>query len=103
MPCEPLAADARKWADGKLLAKLKIVSGILGIRLDDLRQRNMQRRRRNWILATTSAVAVLLLTGSLVFSDFVIAKGSTVAADQYRRTPELHAGQSETPGSDCGS
>jgi len=67
-PCEPLAADARKWADGKLLAKLKIVSGILGIRLDDLRQRNMQRRRRNWILATTSAVAVLLLTGTLLFT-----------------------------------
>jgi len=28
----------------------------------------MQRRRRNWILATTSAVAVLLLTGTLVFT-----------------------------------
>ena len=67
-PCEPLAADTRKWADGKLLAKLKIVSGILGIRLDDLRQRNMQRRKRNWILATTSAAAVLLLTGTLVFT-----------------------------------
>ena len=65
---EPLAADVRKWADGKLLAKLKIVSGILGIRLDDLRQRNMQRRRRNWILATTSAVAVLLITGTLIFT-----------------------------------
>ena len=67
-PHEPLAADARKWADGKLLAKLKIVSGILGIRLDDLRQRNMQRRRSNWILATTSALAVLLLTSTLVFT-----------------------------------
>ena len=54
---EPLAADARKWADGKLLAKLKIVSGILGIRLDDLRQRKMQRRRKNWIIVTTSAAA----------------------------------------------
>ena len=68
LPCEPLAADTRKWADGKLLAKLKIVSGILGIRLDELRQRNMQRRRRNWILATTSAAAVLLLTSTLVFT-----------------------------------
>ena len=67
-PHEPLAADARKWADGKLLAKLKIVSGILGIRLDDLRQRNMQRRRRNWILATTSALAALLFTSTLVFT-----------------------------------
>jgi hypothetical protein len=65
---EPLAADARKWADGKLLAKLKIVSGILGIRLDELRQRNMQRRRRNWTLATISAVMVLLVTGTLVLT-----------------------------------
>ena len=67
-PHEPLAADARKWADGKLLAKLKIVSGILGIRLDDLRQRNMQRRRRNRILATSSAILVLLVTGTLIFT-----------------------------------
>ena len=74
-PHEPLAADARKWADGKLLAKLKIVSGILGIRLDDLRQRNMQRRRRNWILATTSAVAVLLLTGTLLESVQFLVQG----------------------------
>ena len=33
---EPLAADARKWADGKLLAKLKLVAGILGARLDEI-------------------------------------------------------------------
>ena len=37
-PREPLAADARKWADGKLRAKLKIIAGILGMRLDDLRR-----------------------------------------------------------------
>ena len=36
--------------------------------LDDLRQRNMQRRRRNWILATTSALAALLFTSTLVFT-----------------------------------
>ena len=28
---EPLAADVRKWADGKQLAKLKLISGMLGI------------------------------------------------------------------------
>jgi tetratricopeptide (TPR) repeat protein len=67
-PREPLAADARKWADGKLLAKLKIVSGILGIRLDDLRRRDMQRTRRSRFVATISAAAILLLTGSLIFT-----------------------------------
>ena len=44
-PREPLAADARKWADGKLLARLKLVAGILGTPLDALRRRDMQRRQ----------------------------------------------------------
>jgi tetratricopeptide (TPR) repeat protein len=85
-PREPLAADARKWADGKLLAKLKIVSGILGIRLDDLRQRNMQRRRRNWILGVTSAMAVLLVTGSLVITTLSSQKAARL---QRTNTEEL--------------
>jgi hypothetical protein len=80
-PLEPLAADARKWADGKLLAKLKIVSGILGIRLDDLRQRNMQRSRRNWIIASISATLILVLTGTLV-----IATLSSQKAVRLQRT-----------------
>jgi len=62
---EPLAADARKWADGKLLAKLKLIAGILGIGLDDLRRRDMQRRQRLWMLsmggAMTIAVAMTVL------------------------------------------
>ncbi len=67
-PHEPLAADARKWADGKLLAKLKLVSGILGVRLDELRQRDLQRRRKNRVLATAAALAFLLVTSTLVFT-----------------------------------
>ena len=47
---EPLAADARKWADGKHLAKLKIISGILGIPLDRLRRRDLQKRQKGWVL-----------------------------------------------------
>jgi hypothetical protein len=48
---EPLAADTRKWADGKILAKLKLISGILGIRLDDLRQREQQRKRKLQVIS----------------------------------------------------
>lgn len=59
---EPLAADARKWADGKVLAKLKLVAGILGARLDDVRQREMHRRRRNRILYAVTVATVVLLT-----------------------------------------
>ncbi len=59
---EPLAADVRKWADGKKLGKLKLVAGILGIRLDELRRREMLRRRRNIISVTTGIASVVLLT-----------------------------------------
>jgi tetratricopeptide (TPR) repeat protein len=65
---EPLAADLRKWADGKHVAKLKLIAGLLGIRLDDLRQRDLQRRRKRQFLAGLSAVAVLTLATMTVVS-----------------------------------
>jgi tetratricopeptide (TPR) repeat protein len=83
---EPLAADARKWADGKLLAKLKIFSGILGIRLDDLRQRNMQRRRRNWFVASISTAVLLLVTGTLLLTTLTSQKAVRL---QRSNTEEL--------------
>ena len=58
---EPLAADVRKWADGKSLAKLKLAAGILGVRLDELRQREQQRKRKLRILAGVGIVAALAL------------------------------------------
>lgn len=58
---EPLAADPRKWADGKTLAKLKLVAGILGLRLDDLRQRDLKRRRRWQALGSLTLVAAIVL------------------------------------------
>ncbi|MDH3787427.1 MAG: TIR domain-containing protein [Xanthomonadales bacterium] len=85
-PCEPLAADARKWADGKLLAKLKIVSGILGIRLDELRRRNMQRSRRNRTIAGVSALAMIVLTATLVFTTLSSQKAARL---QRTNTEEL--------------
>lgn len=62
---EPLAADVRQWADGKNVAKLKLVAGLLGIRLDELRRRNLQRRRIQQAvigLATIVAVSLIVTT-----------------------------------------
>lgn len=59
---EPLAADARKYADGRALARLKLVAGILGIRLDELRRRDAQRRTRrrlSWGMATLATFGVI--------------------------------------------
>jgi hypothetical protein len=62
---EPLAADARKWADGKPLAKLKLISGILGVQLDELRQREQQRKRK---LQALAGFAILATTALLLFT-----------------------------------
>jgi tetratricopeptide (TPR) repeat protein len=81
---EPLAADARKWADGKLLAKLKIISGILGIRLDELRRRDMQRRHRLWMASAGTAMVIALVMTVLA----VIAITARNAAENRREHAE---------------
>ena len=42
---EPIAADLRPGKDGKDASKLKILAGLLGVSFDDLRQRDLRRRR----------------------------------------------------------
>lgn len=83
-PREPLAADARPWADGKLLARLKLVAGILGIRLDDLRRRDMQRRQRLWVISTSGALTVALVTTVLA----VVAVNARHQAENRREHAE---------------
>ncbi len=60
---EPLAADVRKWADGRNIARLKLIAGLLGIRLDELRRRDLRRRRKRQLVAGFAVVmAVSLIT-----------------------------------------
>jgi len=72
-PAEPIAADIRPGKDGKSLALLKILSGLLGVELDSLRQREAQRRHRRLLAVTASAVAIMLVT-SLLAVQAVIAR-----------------------------
>ncbi len=46
---EPIAADVRPGQDGKGLARLKLLAGLLGIDLDKLRKREAQRRHRRML------------------------------------------------------
>jgi len=68
---EPIAADVRPDKDGKTNARSKLVAGILGVDLDDLRHR--ERRRRRWRLtaAGAAAFAVLCLTSALAVNAVV--------------------------------
>ena len=69
---EPIAADARPQGDGKNLALLKIIAGLLGLELDDLRRRDAAaqlRRRRMWMGITAGfALLALLASASTVFA-----------------------------------
>ncbi len=69
-PCEPIAADIRKNADGKRLASLKLISGLTGLKLDDLVQRDAARRVRTLILiSTASFLAALFAVGLAVYAN----------------------------------
>jgi tetratricopeptide (TPR) repeat protein len=83
---EPLAADVRKYADGKNLSLLKLVAGILGIRLDELRRRDSQRRMRNLIIYCVSVLLLVSLFGWLAWSD---ATSRAHARAQRTNTEEL--------------
>ena len=75
---EPLAADLRAGGDGPDGAVLKLIAGILGVGLDALRQRDLERRNDR---------LRRLLLGSLVALAFVAALG-VFAILQQRRAEE---------------
>lgn len=74
---EPIAADAREQGDGFAAAFLKLVAGLLSLRYDQLRQRELRRRQRRW-----AAVAALSCTLTLVFA--VLAVQALRARDAAR-------------------
>lgn len=77
---EPLAADIRKWADGKRLSKLKLVAGMLGLPLDQLRRRDLQKRQKVWTLAMVASIAVTAV--------LITAITAQIAAQQRRESGE---------------
>ena len=81
---EPLAADLRTGGDTKRDAKLKIIAGMLGAGLDELRRRDQARRQRR--LAAVGAVSVagcILFAGLALFA--LIARNE---AERARRVAE---------------
>ncbi|MFC1777844.1 tetratricopeptide repeat protein [Pseudomonadota bacterium] len=75
---EPLAADARPTADGFNAAFLKLVAGLIGVRYDQLRQRELIRKQKRWALVS---IASLVLT--TLFA--LMAWRATVARNEARQ------------------
>lgn len=79
-PEEPIAADARPHGDGREIAKLKLVAGLLGVGLDEIERRAERARRRRTRMWGAIAAAFLLLA--------VAATGSAAYAWQQLKTNE---------------
>ncbi len=83
-PAEPLAADLRNNADGKRLGFLKLISGMVGLGLDDLVQRDLVRARKRVTAVTLSAITAVLAMGSLTW----LAVDARKEAEQRRGEAE---------------
>lgn len=68
---EPLAADARRDADGRSRAFLKLVSSLLGIRFDQLARRDAQRKQRKLLLVAAASLAGMAFAIGLAITAYV--------------------------------
>ena len=89
---EPIAADARPGKDGKANAKLKLISGLLDVGFDALKQREQQRRIRRMAAITALALLVMLITTTLAVNAVIARKAAVVA----REAAERHQKQAES-------
>jgi tetratricopeptide (TPR) repeat protein len=86
-PAEPIAADARQGRDRKGHAKVKLLAGMLGVGLDDLRQRELQRRNRRMAIFSGAAVTGMVFAIGLA-TTAIIARNE---AQQQRARAEQEA------------
>ena len=64
-PSEPIAADLRPGKDGKIDVKLKLVAGMLGVGLDELKQREAHRRHRQAMFLAAASLTGMAITSTL--------------------------------------
>jgi tetratricopeptide (TPR) repeat protein len=68
---EPIAADFRPEGDGKRIGKLKVVAGLIGVGLDQLVQRETQRRQRRLRYVAAASLAGMTVTSGLAVAAVV--------------------------------
>src|SRR4051812_9953780 len=81
---EPLAADFREAGEGRRLAFLKLVAGMLGVGLDELVQRETTRRQRRLALLAAASLGGMAVTSTLA----IFAIQSRNEAREQRREAE---------------
>ncbi len=62
---EPLGADFRAQGDGPAMGRLKLIAGLIGLPLDQIIQRDLQRRNRRVMAVTVMSVLSAIVLGGL--------------------------------------
>ena len=84
---EPIAADARPDKDSKQDVRLKLVAGMLGIGLDELKQREVHRRQRRLLALVSASIIGMAFTTGLA----TVAWFARNEADRQRVRAEAEA------------
>ena len=85
-PAEPIAADLREEGDGRRMGFLKLAAGMMGVGLDELVQREAQRRHRRLYAITAASVAGMLIASGLAYTAI---EARDEARDQRREAEGL--------------
>ena len=85
---EPLAADFRIDGEGRRLAFLKLVAGMLGVGLDELVQREQTRRHRRMAWLAAASLGGMAVTSTLAVAAF---QARNEAREQRREAEGLVA------------
>ncbi|HEX8839908.1 MAG TPA: toll/interleukin-1 receptor domain-containing protein, partial [Sphingomicrobium sp.] len=83
---DPLAADFRSEGEGKRLAFLKLVAGMLGVGLDELVQREQTRHQRRLAYVAAASLAGMAVTSGLAITAF---EARNAAREQRRQAEGL--------------
>jgi TIR domain len=79
---DPLAADAREGKDGRSNARLKLIAGLLGIGFDDLRRRELvrkrQRRQIGIMACAMASMAIAAIYVGLADNDINVPKSAEI-------------------------
>ena len=86
---EPIAADVRPRKDRKQDALLKLLAGMLGIGLDELKRREARRRQRRMVALVTASVTGMLITSAL-------ATAAWLARNEAQRQRAIAVTEAET-------
>jgi tetratricopeptide (TPR) repeat protein len=84
---EPIAADARPEGDGKPNARLKLISGMLGVGFDALKQREASRRHKRMLIFSTASLVGMAITSGLAVTAYL----ARLEAEEQRNRAQIEA------------